>query len=122
MRPSRGDRDSARPVAGADTTRRRASPFSGRALVISFLVCLGLAASAFAEEPVPPPGPGQMIQQPKNPGFWGKGDRGPGSYRWKLLGIGVALVGITGVVMLRMVRRANAERAARASENLSLPR
>jgi hypothetical protein len=85
-----------------------------RPLAISFLVCLGLAGSASAQEPAAPPAAGQMIQQPKPSGFWGKGDRGPGSYRWKLLGIGVALVGITGFVMLRMVRRANAERAARA--------
>ncbi len=92
------------------------NPFNGRALAISFLVCLGLAVPAFAEEPAAPPAAGQMIQQPKPSGFWGRGDRGPGAYRWKLLGIGVGLVAITGFVMLRMVRRANAERAARARQ------
>ena len=85
-----------------------------RALAISFLVCLGLAVTpAFAEEPAAPPAAGEMIQNPKPSGFWGKGERGPGAYRWKLLGIGVALVGITGFFMLRLVRRASAERAAR---------
>lgn len=86
-----------------------------RALAISFLVCLGLAATASAQEPTAPPAPGQMIQQPKNPSFWGKGDRGPGSYRWKLLGIGVAILGVTGFVMLRLVRRANDERRTAAT-------
>jgi hypothetical protein len=83
-----------------------------RALAVSFLLCLGLAAPAFAEQPAPPAA-GQHIVQPKPSGFWGKGERGPGAYRWKLLGIGVAILGVTGIVMLRLVRRANAERAAR---------
>lgn len=77
-------------------------------------MCLGLAAPALAQEPAAPPAAGEVMKQPKPSGFWGKGDRGPGAYRWKLLGIGVALIGITGFVMLRLVRRANADRAARA--------
>lgn len=85
-----------------------------RALAISFLMCFGLVAPVFADEPVAPPTAGEMTQNPKPSGFWGKGERGPGAYRWKLLGIGVGLVAITGFVMLRMVRRASAERAARA--------
>jgi hypothetical protein len=36
-----------------------------------------------------------------------------GAYRWRLLGIGVVLCAITGFGMLRLVKRANAERAAR---------
>ena len=87
-----------------------------RALVLGLFVCLGLglAAPVFAQEQPAPPAAGERLQQPKNPGFWGKGDRGPGSYRWKLLGIGVVLIGVTGFFMLRLVKRANADRAARA--------
>ncbi|MBA3454564.1 MAG: hypothetical protein H0T42_15855 [Deltaproteobacteria bacterium] len=83
-----------------------------RALVIGFLLCLGLAAPVFAQEQPSPPAAGEVTQQPKPSGFWGKGDRGPGSYRWKLLGVGVGILAVTGVVMLRLVRRASAERAA----------
>jgi hypothetical protein len=36
-----------------------------------------------------------------------------GAYRWRLLGIGVVIAAITGYGMLRLVRRANAERASR---------
>lgn len=77
-------------------------------------MCLGLAAPAFAEEPSSPPAAGEMIQNPKPSGFWGRGERGPGAYRWKLLGIGVVIAGMTGYLMLRLVRRANADRNARA--------
>ena len=92
---------------------RRGNPFSWRALVLSLFVCLGLAAPVFADDP-PPAAAHERIEQSKPSGFWGKGERGPGSYRWKLLGIGVAILGVTGLVMLRLVRRANAERATQS--------
>ena len=85
-----------------------------RALVLSLFVCLGLAATVFADPP-PSSAAHDQIEQSKPSGFWGKGDRGPGAYRWKLLGIGGVILGITGIAMLRLVRRANAERAARSS-------
>jgi hypothetical protein len=35
-----------------------------------------------------------------------------GAYRWRLLAVGVSLATITGLGMWRLVRRANAQRAA----------
>jgi hypothetical protein len=81
-----------------------------RALVLGFLVCLTLVAPVFADPPSTDPH--AQIEQSKPSGFWGKGERGPGAYRWKLLGIGVVILGATGIMMMRLVRRANDERAA----------
>jgi hypothetical protein len=36
-----------------------------------------------------------------------------GAYRWRLLGLGVALAGTMGLVTTRILRRASADRAAR---------
>ena len=83
-----------------------------RALVLGFLVCFGLVAPVLADPPSTDAH--QQIEQSKPSGFWGRGERGPGSYRWKLLGIGVVIAGIAGIGMLRLVRRANAERDASA--------
>lgn len=45
--------------------------------------------------------------------FWGANQPSKGgAYRYRLLGIGIGLAGITGFVMWRLVRRASAERAA----------
>jgi len=47
-------------------------------------------------------------------GFWTSNRPAVGgAYRWRLLGIGVVILAITGYGMLRLVKRANAERAAR---------
>jgi hypothetical protein len=47
--------------------------------------------------------------------FWGSSEPSPhGAYRWRLLGIGIAVLGVTGLVMVRLVRRANKERANKA--------
>ena len=47
-------------------------------------------------------------------GFWTSNRPAEGgAYRWRLLGIGVVLAGLTGFGMRQLVKRANAERAAR---------
>ena len=47
-------------------------------------------------------------------GFWTSNRPAVGgAYRWRLLGIGVVIAALTGYGMLRLVRRANAERAGR---------
>ena len=47
-------------------------------------------------------------------GFWTSNRPAVGgAYRWRLLGIGVVILAITGYGMLRLIKRANAERAAR---------
>jgi hypothetical protein len=47
-------------------------------------------------------------------GFWTSNRPAEGgAYRWRLLGIGVVIAAVTGYGMLRLIKRANAERAAR---------
>lgn len=47
-------------------------------------------------------------------GFWTSNRPAVGgAYRWRLLGIGAVIAGLTGYGMLRLIRRANAERAGR---------
>jgi hypothetical protein len=83
-----------------------------RSLVIAIAVVLGLgiAAPASAE----PPTTHEVIYT-KPSGFWTSNRPATGgSYRWRLLGIGVVLLGITGFGMMRLVRKAAAEREARS--------
>jgi len=83
-----------------------------RSLVVGFLICMGLAVVA-APAAAEPPNTHQVIYT-KPSGFWTNPNPAKGgSYRWRLLAIGCALAGITGIGMLRLVRKANAERAAR---------
>jgi hypothetical protein len=47
-------------------------------------------------------------------GFWTNPNPAKGgAYRWRMMAIGGGLLAITGFVMLRLVKRANAERSAR---------
>ena len=89
-----------------------------------FLAAVGLALglSVVAPAVVTPmstsvanaqPAAGQEMHRPKPSGFWGAGDRGPGAYRWKLLGIGALIAAASGLVMWRLVRRASADRSTR---------
>jgi hypothetical protein len=49
-------------------------------------------------------------------GFWTSNRPAVGgAYRWRLLGIGVVLASATGLLIWRLTRRANAERAAGAA-------
>ena len=73
-------------------------------------VALGVVAPAARAEP---PNTHEILTQ-RPSGFWTSNRPAVGgAYRWRLLGIGVAILGATGFGMLRLVRRANAERAAR---------
>jgi hypothetical protein len=55
-------------------------------------------------------------------GFWTSSKPAEGgAYRWRLLGIGVGLIGITGFVMMRMVKKANADREKRQSRDAKPP-
>jgi hypothetical protein len=78
-------------------------------------VLLGLAVGspdvACADEPAGRQLGGGMARP--SSGFWGTGqERGPGAYRWKLLGVGVVMAAGVGYGLLRLVRRVNAEREA----------
>ncbi len=80
-----------------------------RSLVLVLaLVIGGLAATSSAEPPTT-----HEIIYTRPSGFWTNPNPAVGgSYRWRLLGIGVGLAAITGFGMWRLVRRANAQRAA----------
>lgn len=55
-------------------------------------------------------------------GFWSTPNvPGAGAYRWRLLYLGIGLAAVTGGGMLLLVRRANAQRAARDAASPSSP-
>ncbi len=58
--------------------------------------------------------PPREILVHKPSGFWTSNRPAVGgAYRWRLLGIAVMLIGATGLLMWRLMRRASAARAAR---------
>lgn len=94
------------------------------------LLLLALGPPAFAEEPAAPRSgepvrldPVQQIERQRideregragRSGFWTS--RAPaknGAYRWRLLGVGLVLMGITGGGIVLLIRRANRSNAAR---------
>lgn len=88
----------------------RSGTARGFALTVALIVALGVAAPVASAEP---PTTHEIIYA-RPSGFWTSNRPAVGgAYRWRLLGIGVVLIGLTGYLMLRLVKRANAERAAR---------
>lgn len=84
-----------------------------RSLCIAILVAIGL--SVVAPAIVYAQGAGYQIQTEEErggrSGFWT--NRAPakgGAYRWRLLGIGVGVLAITGVGMLVLIRKAKNDR------------
>jgi hypothetical protein len=85
-------------------------PRSGLALGFALTVALAVFAPDASAEP---PTTHEIIYT-RPSGFWTSNRPAVGgAYRWRLLGIGVGLIIVTGYGMLRLVRRANAERDAR---------
>lgn len=83
-----------------------------RALVVAFVVSLGLAGLAAPAAAAPPTTHEVIYTKPS--GFWTSNKPAVGgAYRWRLLGVGVLLLGVTGFGMWRLVRKASAERAQR---------
>jgi hypothetical protein len=84
------------------------------ALVLAFC-----AVPAFAEPGAGPP-PMEMQQPAGRSGFWTSPYPAKnGAYRYRLLGIGCALVLTTGLVTWRLVKKANAFRAERDAASKS---
>lgn len=90
-----------------------------RRLVLA--IVLASAAAPAAADPTPAPmterkvDPSEYANRPS--GFWGSTRKSEGgAYRYRLLGIGIVLATITGLLMLRAVKRANAERAIRSRD------
>jgi hypothetical protein len=89
-----------------------------RLAVVTRCLPLGIAVSLALVVAAPPAGAEppntHEILYTRPSGFWTSNrPAAGGAYRWRLLGIGVAIAGLTGYGMLRLVRRANAERAGR---------
>ncbi len=71
---------------------------------LAVVLALAFAGTAAAE---PPTTHEILDQHPVS--FWGNTYKSTnGSYRYRLLGIGVAIAGIMGIVMIRLVKKANA--------------
>jgi hypothetical protein len=84
----------------------------GRCLPLGLALGLALGAAAPLASAEPPTTHEIIYTRPS--GFWTSNRPAEGgAYRWRLLGIGVVLVALTGYGMRRLVKRANAERAAR---------
>lgn len=84
----------------------------GRCIPLGLALGLALSAAAPLASAEPPTTHEIIYTRPS--GFWTSNRPAVGgAYRWRLLGIGVVILAITGYGMLRLVKRANAERAAR---------
>lgn len=81
---------------------------------IALIFALGLAsATAIPLASAEPPTTHEILSE-RPSGFWTSNRPAVGgAYRYRLLGLGVIVAAITGYGMLRLIKRANAERAAR---------
>jgi len=87
----------------------RVATLLARAVFLVTLVSAGLGAGVAAADP---PTTHEVIYT-RPSGFWTSNQPAVGgAYRWRLLGLGVVLASLTGYGMIRLIRRANAERAA----------
>jgi hypothetical protein len=110
-RPTGGKSGSSRPRLCYTPAMRRA--LAALALTTS----LGVAQLAEAADPRATPQ--NEVSSGKPSGFWGSSRPSKnGAYRYRLLGIGVVLVALTGGGMLVLVRRAKLERSQRNRGNL----
>lgn len=81
----------------------------GLCLFFGFGLALSPGNSAHAE----PPQTHEIIYS-RPSGFWTSNRPAVGgAYRWRLLGVGGAVLLVTGLLTLRVIRRANTARAAR---------
>lgn len=83
-----------------------------RVATLGLVLALGVLAAPGAAAAEPPTTHEILSARPS--GFWTSNRPAVGgAYRWRLLGIGVVVAAITGYGMLRLIRRADAERASR---------
>ncbi len=77
--------------------------------MLAVVLAVAPMTAAFAD----PPQTHEILSE-RPSGFWTSNRPAVGgAYRYRLLGIGVAIAGIMGLVMVRIVKRANADRARR---------
>jgi hypothetical protein len=83
-----------------------------RRLVLVVMLAFAFAAPARAE----PPRHGEHeVIYTRPSGFWTSNQPAPpgGEYKWRLLEIGIAVGLLTGLLLRRLIKKANAEREAR---------
>jgi len=79
---------------------------------VGLALALALAGAAAPARAEPPTTHEVLSERPS--GFWTSNRPAVGgAYRWRLLGLGVVIAALTGYGMLRLVKRASAERAGR---------
>jgi len=84
----------------------------GRTLWLGIALSVALAVIAPSARAEPPTTHEVLTDRPS--GFWTSNRPAVGgAYRWRLLGLGVVIAAVTGYGMLRLIRRASAERAGR---------
>jgi hypothetical protein len=84
-------------------------------LTLAFAAILAFAATPASAEP-PRHGEHEILTD-RPSGFWTSNRPAPPGqeYKWRLLEIGCAVGLLTGLLLSRAIKRANAERAARAN-------
>ncbi len=82
------------------------------------LLALVLATAAQAGDARAEPPTTHEIIYTRPSGFWTSNRPAVGgAYRWRLLGIGVVIAGITGYFTMRAIRRAGEERTRRIAKS-----
>jgi hypothetical protein len=81
-----------------------------RLVLLPLVIALAAAPSVAVGDP---PKTHEILSQ-RPSGFWtSNAPAVGGAYRWRLLGLGVVIAAVTGYGIVRLIRRANAERDAR---------
>jgi hypothetical protein len=81
---------------------------------VPLALALGLALALAAPMAIAEPPTTHEILSTRPSGFWTSNRPAThGAYRWRLLGLGVVIAVGTGYAMLRLLKRASAERATR---------
>jgi hypothetical protein len=89
-----------------------------RRLLVPLFLVVSLAAAACGDDTqgpdITPQKREHEILTERPSGFWTSNKKAEGgSYRWRLMGIGIALLAITGTGITLLIKKANAEREAR---------
>ena len=79
-----------------------------------------LACGGIADAQQPPQREREVLRE-RPSGFWTSNRPAEGgAYKWRLLGIGVVLLGVTGLVLLRVMRTARESRESRLRDGRQL--
>ena len=83
---------------------------------LAFVLLLGLVGASFAPAAFAEPPTTHEVIYERPSGFWTSNRPAVGgAYRYRMLLIGVAIAGLTGVLTFRKLRRVSAERRAAQS-------